>query len=198
MDLVCSDTKLNISPAYMKPMFAFGGSCLPKDLRSLLYSASRMGVELPILGSILPSNRLQVELVRLKLHSLKSRRVALLGLSFKPYTDDLRESPVIALIHLLWQDGIDIRVYDPDVSLDDMVGSNLRYMEQQLPQADRVLRSSLKEAVEGCDSVVVTQRRPEFAEAVQNLGGSCNVLDLVRLDDWESLRDRGRYVGIAW
>jgi GDP-mannose 6-dehydrogenase len=198
MDLVCTDTKLNISPAYMKPLFAFGGSCLPKDLRSLALKATQLGVPLPIMNAILPSNALQIDLARLKLHALRAKRVAILGLSFKPYTDDLRESPVIALIHQLWREGLEISVYDPDVVLDQMLGSNLRYMEQQLPQASRVMRSSLEEAVSGCDAMVVTQNRPEFAQVATDLIEQVAVVDLVRLENWESLRARGRYTGIAW
>lgn len=198
MDLVCADTKLNISPAYMKPLFAFGGSCLPKDLRSLALSASQQGVSLPIMNAVLPSNAAQIDLARLKLHALKAKRVAILGLSFKPYTDDLRESPVIALIHELWREGLEIRVYDPDVVLDQMLGSNLRYMEQQLPQAARVMQSSLDDAVRDCDALVVTQNRPEFARAAEELIERVPVVDLVRLKNWESMRARGRYVGIAW
>ena len=113
MAMVCADTKLNISPAYLKPGFAIGGSCLPKDLRSLTMTARRLGVELPILEGILPSNRLQIEEARLKVHELDVKRLAILGLSFKAGTDDLRESPVVELIRLLWQDGIDTLVCDP-------------------------------------------------------------------------------------
>ena len=133
MGLVCADTKLNISPAYLKPGFAFGGSCLPKDLRSLISHARRLGAELPILESIAASNRLQVEAVRLKVRALNVQRVAVLGLSFKMHTDDVRESPVISLIQSLWRDGMDITVYDPDVCLDEMLGSNREYVERQLP-----------------------------------------------------------------
>jgi GDP-mannose 6-dehydrogenase len=118
MRMVCADTKLNISTAYLKPGFAIGGSCLPKDLRSLTQTARRLGVELPILEGILPSNRLQVEEARIQVHELDVKRVAILGLSFKAGTDDLRESPVVDLIRSLWQDGIDTLVCDPDIDLD--------------------------------------------------------------------------------
>src|SRR5207247_4822951 len=118
MRLVCTDTKLNISPAYLKPGFAFGGSCLLKDLRTLTFHARRLGVQVPILDGILPSNRVQIEAARIKIHNLGARHVAVLGLSFKAGTDDLRESAVIPLIRDLWQEGVDVRVHDPDVDLD--------------------------------------------------------------------------------
>jgi GDP-mannose 6-dehydrogenase len=183
MRLVCADTKLNISPAYLRPGFAFGGSCLPKDLRSLTFNARGSGVELPILEAVLPSNQLQIEAARLKVHELNARRVAVLGLSFKPGTDDLRESPVIDLIRYLWQDGVDVLVHDPDVRLDDMLGSNREYLERQLPQINQILCSRLEDALDTCDAVVVSQRRPEFATALQSLNGRTVVLDLVRLSE---------------
>jgi GDP-mannose 6-dehydrogenase len=196
MGLFCADTKLNISPAYLKPGPAFGGSCLPKDLRSLTSHARRLGAELPILESIMVSNGLQVEAVRSKIHALNVRRVALLGLSFKIHTDDVRESPVISLIQSLWRDGLDITVYDPDVRLDEMLGSNRDYVEHQLPQIHRILRPSLRDALDGCQAVIVSQKRPEFSAAVQDLPSHVAVVDLVRL--YRSQRPRDNYRGISW
>jgi GDP-mannose 6-dehydrogenase len=196
MRLVCADTKLNISPSYLKPGFAFGGSCLPKDLRALTSHARRLGAEVPILESMSVSNRLQVETTRVKVRALNVRRVALLGLSFKMHTDDVRESPVISLIQSLWRDGMELTVYVPDVCLDEMLGSNREYIERQLPQIHGILRQSLGEALEGCQLVIVSQERPEFTSAVQDLPGHVAVLDLVRLR--ESLNRQGNYRGIAW
>jgi GDP-mannose 6-dehydrogenase len=198
MRLVCADSKLNISPAYLQPGFAFGGSCLPKDLRSLVFNARRLAAELPILESVLPSNYVQVEQARRKIHALEARRVAVLGLSFKPNTDDLRESPIIHLIQELWRDGVDISVYDPDIRLEDMLGTNREYMERQLPQAPRIVRGSLEEALEGCQAVIVSQKRPEFIEGVQRLPDNVAILDLVRIDASTALADRPNYKGIAW
>ena len=181
MQLVCADTKLNISAAYLEPGFAFGGSCLLKDLRSLTSNANLLRAELPILQSIAVSNCLQVEETRLKIQALNVQRVAVLGLAFKMHTDDLRESPVISLIEALWRDGIDINVYDPDVRLEEMFGSNREYMERHLPQIPRILRESLDDALEGRQAVIVTQKRPEFRLAVQTLPGKIAVLDLVGL-----------------
>ncbi len=198
MRLVCADTKLNISPAYLQPGFAFGGSCLPKDLRSLTFNARRLATDLPILEAVLPSNRIQVERARLKVHDLGAKRVAVLGLSFKPNTDDLRESPIIHLIQELWRDGVDVTVYDPDIHLDDMLGANREYMERQLPQAHRIVRRSFEEAIEGCQAVIVSQKRPEFVKGVAPLPDHIAVIDLVRLDVSPEIRTRPNYNGIAW
>jgi GDP-mannose 6-dehydrogenase len=181
MEIVCADTKLNISPAYLKPGFAFGGSCLPKDLRLLTANARRLGVELPILAGILPSNRLQIDAARARIHNLGGRRIAVLGLSFKPHTDDVRESPTIELVRQLWEDGLDVVVHDPDIQLDDLVGSNWAHLERQLPQIREIARSSLAETLEAADIVVVTQRRHEFSAAVQRLNNA-RVIDLVSID----------------
>jgi GDP-mannose 6-dehydrogenase len=198
MQLVCADTKLNISSAYLKPGFAFGGSCLPKDLRSLTFHARRLGVDLPILDAVLPSNRLQVELARLKVHELGARRVAVLGLSFKASTDDLRESPIIGLIRDLWQDGVDVLVHDPDVQPDAMLGSNREYLERQLPQIQQILRPHIADALQECQVVVVSQKRAEFTAALQALNGRVTVLDLVRLSDVPASLGISKYRGISW
>jgi GDP-mannose 6-dehydrogenase len=196
MDIVCADTKLNISPAYLRPGFAFGGSCLPKDLRALTVHAHRLGVELPILEAVLPSNRLQIDAARAKIDSLGGRRVAVLGLSFKPHTDDVRESPTIELVRQLWQDGFDVVVHDPDIRLDEMLGSNRAYLERQLPQIRQIVRSSVAETLEGADVVVVSQRRREFSEAIQQLNGP-RVFDLIGIDD-AAASNPGLYRGMSW
>lgn len=198
MAMVCADTKLNISPAYLKPGFAIGGSCLPKDLRSLTMTARRLGVELPILEGILPSNRLQIEEARLKVHELDVKRLAILGLSFKAGTDDLRESPVVELIRLLWQDGIDTLVCDPDINLETMLGSNRDYLERQLPQIKDILRPHIADTLQQCQAVLVNQNRPEFRNALQHLDGRIAVIDLVRLSEGRSLPGVSKYCGISW
>jgi len=198
MQLVCADTKLNISSAYLKPGFAFGGSCLPKDLRSLTFNARRLGLELPVLEAVLQSNRLQIEAARLKIHELGASRVAVLGLSFKPGTDDLRESPVIGLIQNLWQDGVDVVVHDPDVQPDKMLGSNREYLERHLPQINQILRLDMADALNGCDAVVVAQKRSEFTAALRALNGRAAVLDLVRVSEDPCPLGLTKYRGISW
>jgi GDP-mannose 6-dehydrogenase len=198
MRLVCADTKLNISSAYLQPGFAFGGSCLPKDLRSLTYNARQLGAEIPILDAVLPSNRIQVEAARRKVHELGGGRVAVLGLTFKPSTDDLRESPAISLIRDLWQDGVDVLVHDPDVDPDTMLGSNREYLERQLPQIREILRPRVADVLDGSQIVVVSQNRPEFTAALQTVNGHATVLDLVRLNDSPQSLGVSKYRGISW
>ena len=180
MNLVCADHKLNISSAYLKPGFAFGGSCLPKDLRSLTFHARRLGRLLPILEAVLPSNDLQIEAARIKIHELHPKKVTILGLSFKTGTDDLRESPVIALINQLWADGIEIAVYDHDVELDQMVGSNRAYLERHVPQIHQILQQDLEIALEDTNLVVLTKHSNEVEK--HRLQHCHTVIDLAHLN----------------
>jgi GDP-mannose 6-dehydrogenase len=180
MKLLCADTKLNISPKYLSPGFAFGGSCLPKDLRSLAFNANRLGERLPIIESVLPSNQIHIDTARLKVHDLGAKRVAILGLSFKAGTDDLRESPVINLIHQLWQDGLEVMVYDEDIQhLNNILASSREYLERQLPQIHQIFHSDLDTVLQKADAIVISQHRPEFAAALQGMGGEKPVLDLM-------------------
>jgi GDP-mannose 6-dehydrogenase len=178
MGMVCADTKLNIAPTYLLPGFAFGGSCLPKDLRSINFHAQKLGVSLPILGSVLPSNEEQIATARVKIHELNVKQVTILGLSFKANTDDLRESPVLTLINQLWRDGLNVRVYDPDVQIDKLI--DRQYLERQLPQIHQISCSSLEEALTDTQMVILTQKRPEFSDAVINLPESIAIIDLVQ------------------
>lgn len=191
MRLLCADTKLNISPAYLRPGFAFGGSCLPKDLRSLLFHARRLGVDVPILDGVLESNRAQIEAVRVKVQEVGARRVAVLGLSFKAGTDDLRESPVIALVRELWQDGIDVMIHDPDVRPEEMLGSNREYLERQLPQIREILRPRISDVLDDCGLVIVTQKRPEFTSALSALDDHAAIIDLTGTGDQPPKSDSG-------
>ena len=197
MDLVCADTKLNISSAYLKPGYAFGGSCLPKDIRSLSYHSRKLGVDIPIITSILPSNQLQIEEARIKINSRNPKHICILGLSFKPGTDDLRESPILKLIQSLWQDGLEISVYDPDVDLEAMLGSNREYLERHLPQIRSILEQSIAEALSGADMIVLFQNRGEFIDSLNRLDTSACLLDLAGVK--ETLKnDLIIYEGLSW
>lgn len=162
MELFVQDTQLNISPAYLRPGFAFGGSCLPKDVRSLVHMARAQAVDLPVLQQILSSNESVVRAVadRVVRHveevDLTHRRIALLGLSFKPQTDDLRESPNVALAEHLLGKGLDLSIHDPVVNPSMLRGANLRYVQERLPHLHRLLRASAVEAVEGAHVVVLS------------------------------------------
>jgi len=162
MDTVCKDTKLNISKAYMKPGFAFGGSCLPKDLRGLTYRARQLDLELPLLNSVMPSNEAHIARAFRRIMETGSRKIGVFGLSFKPDTDDLRESPGVALIERLIGKGIDIKVFDPYIQLDAIYGSNLAFLLSSLPHIGRSMEKSL-EAIMGWAELIVVTQQPNAA-----------------------------------
>jgi GDP-mannose 6-dehydrogenase len=157
METVCKDTKLNISKAYMKPGFAFGGSCLPKDLRGLTYRARQLDLELPLLNSVMPSNEAHITRAFGRIMATGSRKIGVYGLSFKPDTDDLRESPGVALIERLIGKGIDIKVFDPYIQLDAIYGSNLGFLLSSLPHIGRSMEKSLEGIMGWAELIVVTQ-----------------------------------------
>lgn len=166
MDIFCEDRTLNISPAYLRPGFAFGGSCLPKDVRSLLHMARVNSLDVPLLAGVLRTNEILIHEVADRVIAGGSRVVALLGLSFKKDTDDLRESPSVELAELLIGKGFDVRIYDPIVNPERLMGSNLRSVETRLPHLRRLLASSPEEALAGCDTAVVATGDPEVVRAL--------------------------------
>ena len=155
MDLVCKDRQLNISPAYLKPGFAFGGSCLPKDLRATMYFAKTRDVELPVHGAILDSNRRHIDHAIAKVMETGKRRVGMIGLSFKTGTDDLRESPLVLLAEHFIGKGLELLVYDPEVELSRLLGANRRFIEQHVPHIGSLLRPDLAAVVDASDVVVL-------------------------------------------
>lgn len=196
MGIFCQDTKLNLSPYYLKPGFAFGGSCLPKDLRAIMYKAKELDVDAPVLSAILPSNRLQVErAVEMVLRTGK-KRVGILGMSFKAGTDDLRESPMVALIETLIGKGLQLAIYDKDVSLARLFGANKEYIEREIPHISKLMRSDLKEVIGEAEVIVVGNRSLEFREVERLRRDGQKVIDLVRL--FEEKKSRDWYEGICW
>ena len=155
MDLVCQDTQLNISKAYLKPGFAFGGSCLPKDLRATAYLAKVHDVELPMLANILPSNEAHLGVALRKILASGKRRIGFIGLSFKTGTDDLRESPLVALAERLIGKGMELSIYDPEVHLAQLLGSNRAYIDAHLPHLGRLLKPELNEVIDVADVLVM-------------------------------------------
>ena len=161
MDTLCQDTRLNISRAYLKPGFAFGGSCLPKDLRALTYRSVRLDLSLPLLESVLPGNARHLERSIQAVLDLPSKRTGVFGLAFKENTDDLRESPVVMLLEQLIGKGRELRVFDPHVQLEKIYGSNRDFLLSVIPHIGRLLAGSLEELLDWADHIVVTQRPPE-------------------------------------
>src|ERR1700752_88750 len=195
MDIFCKDTKLNLSPYYLKPGFAFGGSCLPKDLRALNYKAKQLDVEVPVLTSVLPSNRLQIERAVEMILNTQSRKVGIFGFSFKAGTDDLRESPMVILIETLIGKGIQLYIYDRDVSLARLVGANKDYIEKQIPHISQLMRTSIDEIVELADVLVIGNRSEEFEQLKSKRRDSQLIIDLVRIFNDQSYQT---YQGICW
>ncbi len=196
MDIFCRDTKLNLSPCYLKPGFAFGGSCLPKDVRALTHYARSNDVDTPVLSSILSSNELQVRRAFDLLKAYGRRRVGVLGMSFKAGTDDLRESPLVGLIELLIGKGYELSIYDRNVSLAKLIGANRDYILEHIPHIERLMVDDPCRLLERSDIVVVGTAEPEFSSILRNVPRDTVILDLVRVDN--ALRERPAYQGICW
>lgn len=158
MRTFCRDTRLNISPAYLRPGFAFGGSCLPKDLRALVYRANHMDLDLPLLSSALPSNEAHLQRAIQTVLEANPKRIGVIGLTFKEDTDDLRESPVVNLLEYLIGKGREVRIFDPHVSLDSIYGTNRSFLLNAIPHISRLLQGSLQSVLGWADCVVVTQK----------------------------------------
>jgi GDP-mannose 6-dehydrogenase len=195
MEILCLDKKLNISPAYLSPGFAFGGSCLPKDLRALAYTAKLQDLELPILSSILRSNELQV-MRGLQLIMEKGRtRIGVLGFSFKAGTDDLRESPMIEIIERLAGKGYDLRIYDKNVQIAKLVGANRDFILNHIPHVSKLMVDDIDAVLKHAETIVIGNKDPDFRTIPERLHDSQCVVDLVRIANFQSTN--GRYVGIC-
>lgn len=197
MDIFCRDTKLNLSPYYLKPGFAFGGSCLPKDVRALQYCAKDHDVDLPLIQSILPSNKLQIQRALDEVIDTGRKKIGLLGFSFKAGTDDLRESPIVILAEALLGKGLTLKIYDKNVSLARLVGSNKNYIEQQIPHLSSLLCPTIAGVVDESEVIVVGNRSPEFADGLSRCRDDQIVIDLVRLPVNGS-QLKADYRGICW
>src|SRR5687768_12221829 len=160
MSIFCQDDKLNLSPYYLKPGFAFGGSCLPKDVRALQYRAKEVDVDLPVISSILPSNRLQIQHAFDLVMDTGKPRIGLLGFSFKAGTDDLRESPIVILAEALLGKGRSLAIYDRNVSLARLVGANKDYIEGQIPHLSSLLCDTIDQVIDRSDVIVVGNQSP--------------------------------------
>jgi GDP-mannose 6-dehydrogenase len=196
MEVFCRDTKLNLSPYYLKPGFAFGGSCLPKDLRAMTYKAKELDAQVPMLNSVLTSNRQQIERAADMVLQTGRKNVAVLGLSFKSGTDDLRESPMVALIETLIGKGLKLAIYDRDVELARLFGANKEYIEREIPHISSLMSSDLRDVIDRSEVVIVGKKDEEFLNLTEVMNNGRVVIDLVRQFDVEE--DRTRYQGVCW
>lgn len=197
MDLVCQDRQLNISPAYLKPGFAFGGSCLPKDLRATMHFARMHDVEVPMLSAILPSNRVHIEQAIAKVMETGKRRIGMIGLSFKTGTDDLRESPLVQLAEYLVGKGMSLSIYDPHVHLSSLLGANKRYVEERLPHLNLLIQPEVGAVIDASDLLVVGMRDLDAIATVRaRLRKDQAVIDLIGVEP--ALLPAAGVEGLCW
>ncbi len=198
IDIFSADTKLNISPAYLKPGFAFGGSCLPKDVRALTYRAKELDLNLPLFQSILPSNEEHLDRAVEMVLAAGKKKIAMLGLSFKAATDDLRESPQVQLVKRLLGEGRQIRIWDDNVSLGRLIGSNRMYIEEVIPHIGSLLSNSLSDVVTGAEVVIIATRGVKASELSSLLQPDQVVIDLVNIEPASRPANSRNYEGICW
>jgi GDP-mannose 6-dehydrogenase len=193
-----SDTQLNISPAYLKPGFAFGGSCLPKDLRAITYRSKELDLQLPLLESIMPSNNEHIERAAEAVLRTNKRKIGLLGLSFKPGTDDLRESPLVNLVKRLLGEGCQCKIWDEDVVLGRVLGSNRQFIEETIPHIGSLLSHDLREVIESAEVLLIGTRAVPTEKLTMHLRPGTIVIDLVYLEKGRRLSGHTPYEGICW
>jgi GDP-mannose 6-dehydrogenase len=198
IDIFSADTKLNISSAYLKPGFAFGGSCLPKDVRALTYRAKELDLNLPLFQSVLPSNEAHLDRALHLVLTTGKKKIGMLGLSFKAATDDLRESPQVLLVKRLLGEGRQIRIWDDTVSLGRLIGSNRQYIEEEIPHIGSLLSSDLSEVLKDADVVVIATRGVDRDNLSRSLRPDHIVIDLVNLERVVRPESSAEYKGLCW
>jgi GDP-mannose 6-dehydrogenase len=196
MEIFCQDEKLNLSPYYLKPGFAFGGSCLPKDVRALTYKARSMDVSLPMLGSLMNSNEAHLDRGLHMVMDKGNRKVGFLGFSFKAGTDDLRESPIVEMIERLLGKGYEIKIYDRNVNIASLVGANKDYIMNKIPHISRLMVQSMGEVMSHAETIVIGNGDPEFKKVFSTIKPGQVVVDFARISDNTS--DEKAYDGICW
>jgi len=197
MEVFCDDTKLNLSSYYLKPGFAFGGSCLPKDLRAFLYeSQNSLDLDLPIISSILPSNKLQIARALNMVIERGNKRIGILGFGFKAHTDDLRESPVVDLIESLIGKGYELKLYDKNVSEAKLLGANRDYILNHIPHISQLMVGSVEELIAYSQTIVIGNNSPEFERVLDDIRDDQYVIDLVRIR--KNYPQSEQYLGICW
>jgi GDP-mannose 6-dehydrogenase len=196
MEIFCKDKELNISPYYLKPGFAYGGSCLPKDLKGLQTLAHDQYVPVPLIESIHKTNELQILRAIEIIQSIGKKKIAFLGLSFKAGTDDLRNSPAVTVVETLLGKGYEISIYDKNVHLSRLTGTNKEYIDSRIPHLSRLLVPHLDKLVDSSDVIVVTNREKEYIDVLLESETPAAIVDMVRLP--QPIRERSNYFGINW
>ncbi|WP_417237448.1 MULTISPECIES: nucleotide sugar dehydrogenase [Flavobacteriaceae] len=196
MDIVAKDTKLNLSPYYLKPGFAFGGSCLPKDVRGLIQTAKNLDIKTPLLSSLLKSNFYQIDRGLDLIYSTGSKKIGFLGFAFKSGTDDLRESPIVGVIETLIGKGYDLNVYDSNVHLSSLLGKNKEYVNSHIPHIYKLLKEDVNEVIEHSEVLVIGNNAKEFSEILPTIPSNKIIIDFVRVDKEKTSKDN--YIGICW
>ncbi|WP_020589304.1 nucleotide sugar dehydrogenase [Desulfobacter curvatus] len=196
MDIFCKDTKLNISPYYLKPGFAFGGSCLPKDVRALTYKGKSLDLTLPILNAILPSNVKHIEKGIRMVMEADHKKIGFLGFSFKAGTDDLRESPIVEMIERLLGKGYEIKIYDKNVNLASLVGANKDFILNRIPHISKLMVQTMDEVMDHAETIIIGNQATEFRDLTRHLRNDQKIIDLVRAIDNQVSNES--YNGICW
>jgi GDP-mannose 6-dehydrogenase len=197
MDIFTKDQKLNISNYYLKPGFAFGGSCLPKDLRAITYKAKELDLNLPLLNSLMTSNQNQIDIAFNIIAKTGKKKIGIMGLSFKAGTDDLRESPMVELIEKLIGKGYTLKIFDQEVSMAKIFGSNKKYIETVIPHISSLMSESIDEVIKGCEILIVGKKEKSYKEPIEKASKSVHVIDLVKIFT-QSEAPKENYEGICW
>ncbi|OFY70996.1 MAG: GDP-mannose dehydrogenase [Bacteroidetes bacterium RIFCSPLOWO2_12_FULL_37_12] len=196
MEIVAQDKKLNLSPYYLKPGFAFGGSCLPKDVRALTYKAHHLDLKIPMLSSLLDSNEYHIQRALRLIYNTGKKKIGVLGFAFKAGTDDLRESPMVTLIEMLIGKNYKVRIYDNNVFLAKLLGKNKEFIEQRIPHISKHILKKMEDVIKGSDIILIGNKSPEFSKALHLIKPTQTIIDLVRVDPHRITSDN--YVGICW
>lgn len=196
MEIFCSDTKLNISPNYLKPGYAFGGSCLPKDLRALMHLSKDKNISTPMISSLISSNIAHIDRSYQLIVKLNKKKIGFLGFAFKANTDDLRESPIITLMEMMIEGGYDIKCFDDSVKLSNLTGSNKLSLNEKLPHISKVIVNSQNELIENIDVLVIGNKNKDYLNVIKKIEKNIMVIDLVRIGD--DFNNKINYDGICW
>jgi GDP-mannose 6-dehydrogenase len=195
MEIFCKDKQLNISNYYFKPGFAYGGSCLPKDLKGLQTLAHDLYIDVPVIDGINKSNDLQIQRAIKLIYKYWDKKLGFLGLSFKAGTDDLRNSPAVSVIEALLGKGCDLSIYDRNINMAVLTGKNKEYINSRIPHLSNLLANAPDKLINDCDVIIINTKEPDFLKLIENVQGKI-IIDFVRLD--ESLLLKKNYIGINW